>query len=135
MQYRRYRYSTKFKGDGDETTVYAREVPHGYTLEVTHFTAGFITEEIEVWQLGYVNQAGDEFPLTMVDYAYLRYIHVPGRVWLEAGEKPYAKITSMKTTEEGFLSVHGRLWPTEEMIAKVAEVQQADDVPDNSKPQ
>lgn len=134
MEYRRYRYSTKFKGDGDETTVYAREVPHGYTLEVTYFAAGFITEEQEVWQLGYVSQAGDEFPLTITDYARLQYTHVPGEVWLEAGEKPYAKITIMKTTEEGFITVHGKLWPTTEKEKQIAEVQRESDVSDDSKP-
>lgn len=130
MQYRRYRYSTRYKGDGDETTVYAREVPHGYTLEVTYFAAGFITEETELWELGYEDGAGNQFPLTNADYTHVQESKVRGRVWLEAGERPYAKCKTLETKEDAFISVHGRLWPTEEMRAKGAEVQQEDAVPD-----
>jgi len=130
MQYRRYRYSTRFVSDGGDEQTHAREVPFGYVLEVTHFSGGMVSEAVRIVALGYTDSTGDDNILSNIEYNHLHSSHVQGHVWIEAGEKPYVKIYRMDATEEGFLSVHGRLWPTEEKVVKDAEVQREPDVPD-----
>lgn len=132
MEYRRYRYSTRFMGDGDETTVYAREVPHGYTLEVTYFAVGHLENVKDPWELGYEDNANNQIPLARTNHTEQRETKVEGRVWLEADERPYAKSAEIKTTEEAFITVHGKLWPTKEKIAKDAEVHSEDNLPNDS---
>ena len=130
MKYRRYRYTTQFKGKAGTTKAKAREVPHGFILEVTQFSGGLVTEDTRQTELGFIDIAGDDKIIARAKHEDYRHVEIRGELWLDPGEIPYVEIANMGDDKTGFLSVHGKLWPTEEMITKDAEVQQEDNVPD-----
>ena len=134
MQYRRYRFVTQFIGQATATRAKARKVPFGFVLEVTQFSGGLVTEETRQVELGYIDAAGNDRIVAKAKYEEFRHVEVRGKPLLVADEQPYVIISNMGDDKTGFLSVHGKLWPTKEMIAKDAEVQRESDVSDDSEP-
>lgn len=135
MHYRRYRYVTQFIGKAAATRAKARKVPFGFVLEVTQFSGGLSVEETRQVELGYIDAAGNDRILARAKHEDYRYVEVRGKPLLVADEQPYVIISNMGDDKTGFLSVHGKLWPTKEMIAKDAEVQRESDVSGDIKPQ
>lgn len=134
MRYRRYRSDEHIKSDGETETFYGREVPMGYVLEVTHFSGGLSSEESRLTSLGYEDNTNVQRVLVFRKLSDPQYtIKAAGKLWLEEGERPFIKIADMGDGGTAFLSVHGKLWPKEE-VGSIAEVQREPDVSDNSKP-
>ena len=134
MQYRRYRYVTQFMGQAATTRAKARKVPHGFVLEVTQWSGGLVTEDTRQVELGYIDAAGNDRIVARAKHETFRHVEVRGKPLLVADEQPYVIISNMGDDKTGFLSVHGKLWPTKEMIAKDAEVQREPDVSGDSEP-
>ena len=135
MKYRRYRYITQFIGKATATRAKARKVPHGFTLEVTQFSGGLVSEDTRQTELGFIDAVGNDKIVARAKHDTLRHVEVRGELFLVADEQPYIIISNMGDDKTGFLSVHGKLWPTKEKVFKDAEVQQKDSVPNDIKSQ
>ena len=134
MNYRRYRYVTEFSGKAGATRVKANKVPEGFVLEVTQFSGGLMTEDTKKTELGYTDVTGIDRPVAMAKHDDFRNVEMTGECWLVANEIPYVEISNMGDEKTGFISIHGKLWPTEEQVIRDAEIQQEDNLPDDSKP-
>lgn len=111
MEYRRYRQDLKIEGDTAVEKIEAEEVPEGYVLEVTHMMLADMVTAAQTLELGYVSQAGVDRVLHINQATGRKEIHLTGRAWLVAGEKPYGRVTTAVDGDDIYFSCHGKLWP------------------------
>jgi len=113
MEYRIYRQDLKIEGDTAIEKIEAEEVRDGYVLEVTHMMLVDITTAAQDLELGYVSQVGVDNVLHIDQASGKKEIHLTGRAWIMAGEKPYGRVTTAVDGDAIYFSCHGKLWPVE----------------------
>ena len=113
MEFRIYRQQRKVESAGAVEKLVGEEVPEGYVLEVTHMAVADLDTANQLMELGYVDQAGVDRILDAEDGSQNYGLHLPGRVWLEAGEQPFGRVTTASDGDGVIFSCHGKLWPKE----------------------
>lgn len=111
MEHKIYRCDIEISGDAAIELLVGEEVPDGYVLEVTHMMIADSESDDKMLELGYVTQT-DEYKVLAINRreTYFEH-HLTGNVWLMAGEKPYARVTTSEDEDEIYFSCHGKLWP------------------------
>lgn len=125
-----YRCDNATLASAVETDFLGTKVPEDYVLEITHFAAGDETESGNVISVGYYTPTEDYIKLQSISDDDHFGVSLRGNVWLMAGERPVARITTPGSSDVIFFSCHGKLWPLEKEKPEIAEVQQESDLSD-----
>jgi len=129
-----YRYDVKIESGGEEVTPHGHKVPDGFVLEVTQIAIVDITRGDQQLSVGYIDVMNAYHVFCMNKGTNLNIHQIYGEQFVFAGEAPAGRITTPEDGDDCYFSVHGKLWPTQERIAKDAEIQREGDVSDNSEP-
>jgi len=111
VEWKVYRQSQTVKGTDAVVTILGEKVPEGYILEITNMGLTDVTTPNLKLEIGYVDVTG-EYRVFYIDKRTAKIeLHLTGRVYLEAGERPYGRITTAVDGDEIHFNVHGKLWP------------------------
>lgn len=111
MEWKIYRFNVKIEGDLEVEKIVGGKVPGGQILEVTFMAISDITSPGKKLELGYVDVAGEDRVLDLAHTPNLHHHHIPGGVWLMAGEAPYGRVTTAEGGDDIYFTCHGKLWP------------------------
>lgn len=106
-----YRFNKQIKGNTEVETIVGTKVIEGYFLEVTFMSVTDITSPGKKLELGYVDVGGDNRVLDATHSPQIHHHHIPGGVFLMAGEIPYGRITTAEGGDDIYFTCHGKLYP------------------------
>lgn len=113
MSYRSYRQDKTLKAKAEVTKIVVEKVPKGYTLEVTHMVVSDLARDDLLYELGYVDVAGEDRRLSADNGSENYVCELQGPAWIEEGEAPFGRITTPTAGDALMFSCHGKLWPKE----------------------
>jgi len=115
MGYRRYRYLNDLKSAGQTETFKGPEVPDGMVLEITSMAVCDRTTGGKVLRIGMLDGDDVFHDFDVHDPTRKNAARLRGFAWIEEGERPAGIVTSAGANDYCSFSVHGRLWPKEEV--------------------
>ncbi len=113
MEYRIYRQNKAIEAEARVEKMVGEKVPEGFFLEVTKISVTDITSGAKVLELGFIDAGGEDRVIGMNEGTNTHHHHVPGGLFLMAGEQPYGRIDEASDGDDCYFTCHGKLWPVE----------------------
>ncbi len=111
VEWKIYRVNKQIKADTEIETITGTKVPEGYYLEVTFIGITDITSPGKNLEVGYADVIGIHRILNATHSPQIHHHHIPGGIFLHAGEAPYGRITTAEGGDDCYFICHGKLYP------------------------